>query len=83
MKEGTRKIYITAHGSKIGLEAESYDCEVKIGDVLDILCGTIAGIYLEAKREGARKEDFANAIRNNILQLLTAEARGNTHCDTK
>lgn len=83
MKEGTRKIYITAHGSKIGLEAKSYDCEVKIGDVLDILCGTIAGIYLEAGKEGAREEDFANVIRNNILQLLTAEVRGSTHCDTK
>lgn len=71
MKEGTREIYITAHGSKIGMKAESYDCEVKIGDVLNILCSAIARIYLEARKEGTRKEDFADAIRNNILKLLT------------
>ncbi len=83
MKEGTRKIYIAAHGSKIGMKAESYDCEVKIGDVINILCSAIARIYLEARREDARKEDFADAIRDIILKILTAEAQGDTHCGTK
>lgn len=78
-----REVHITAYGNKIVLEASSNDCEFEMSNVLDILCRTIAGIYLETGKEGTRKEEFADAIGDSILRILTAETQGNIHYGTK
>lgn len=77
------EIHITVCENKISLEAGSNDDKFEMGDVLDILCNAIAGIYLESVEEGTGKEEFANVIRDLILRRLTVKEQEDTHCDTK
>lgn len=70
-----REIHITAYGNKIDLDAHSDDCGIDAGDVLNILCKTIAGIYLKVGKEDTKKEEFADAVRNGILRILTTEVK--------
>lgn len=78
-----REIHITADGDMITLNGGSNENKFGMNDVLALLCRTIACIYLEAVEEGTSREEFADAIRDYILRILTTEAQENAHCDTK
>lgn len=71
MKKDTREIHITVRGNMIGLKTGPDGCGIDAVEAMEILCGAIATIYLEAKKEGTRDKDFADVIRNNIIKLLT------------